>query len=592
MDLIGNTISMVNGAFTNSTQATLIRKLTFYVTTAREFFLLNNHNTRNDVDNTSKEFIKYDPNGYKCCEQNDYLELRSPVPFELDINWDDDSEIEHVVATKSDSFYHVRWYSYDSDYYKKYTGNGTDGKKDELVPSWAFRNHIFQGTKKEHVVTMTFTKGYIDWIFAYYIRFGKYPLFEVPELTTIDTSECPCDVINTDRFLYCPNLTTLGLRDSIRSKYDKYPDSIWQLTKLENLYIGSMVSDRNADNNGIRNIVKLKNLVNFTIDSGVDRYIKEFNELPNIRNIKISQRSNISTVKTMFSKDGITKINPNLHQLNPLSCWQDDTYNDMDIVTGTCLNEIEDLSHIKNLPTFFQIPKGKKLVIPEWMDRTFNFNYLDWGKIFGQDRIDGKPTTIDLGIESLYEHTKQFGYNQNYVDGPYKGKRNPWYNLKLIAYSQRQPVSYRPTGIYQEPTGFEKGVSDGNPTTPMEMLYVLVNNYKWTCIIPPKISINTNPGETLKPASISLATIEDEAINDNTLEYVEYNTDEKNEIDGRILLIKDSNVIDVIEGDLSHTSVLVPNDVDIISFKTEDEAKEYCNKEGYNILLPNKNRWV
>lgn len=581
MDLIGNIIPMVNDACTNSTQTTLVRKLIFYVTTAREFFLLNTHGSHGNVDNTSKEYIKYDPNGYHCCENNDYLELRSPVSFELDIDWDDDSEIEHVVATKSDSFYYVRWYSYDSDYYRKYTGNGTDGQKDILIPNWAFRNHIFQGTKKEHEVTMTFTKGYIDYIYAYYLSFGKYPLFKVPELTTINTAQCPCDVINTDKFLYCPNLTTLGLRSVVSSKYDKYPNSLWQLTKLKNLYIDSFVSDRNVDNNGIRNIVKLKNLVNLTIHGGVDRYIKEFNELPNIRYIKISQDGDTSNVKTIFSKDGITKINPNLYQLNPLSGWQDNPDTDMDIVTGTCFNEIEDLSHITTLPTFFQIPKGKKIIIPEWMDRTFNFKSLDWGKIFGQDRIDKKPTTIDLGIESLYEHTKQFGYNQNYVDGPYKGKRNPWYNLKLTAYSQSQPVSYRPTGIYQKPTGFEKGVSDGNPSNPMEMLYVLVNNYKWTCIIPPEISIDTNPGETLEPASISLATIEDESINDNTLEYIEYNTDEKNEVDGRILLIKDSNVTDVIEGDLFNTSVLIPNDVDIISFKTEDEAKEYCNEEGY-----------
>lgn len=581
MDLIGDIIPMVNGACTNSTQTTLVRKLTFYVTTAREFFLLNTRGSHGSVDNTSKEYIKYDPNGYNCCDSNDYLELRSPVSFELDINWDDNSEIEHVVATKSGSFYYVRWYSYDSDYYRKYTGNGTDGQKDVLIPNWGFRNHIFQGTKKEHVVTMTFTKGYIDYIYAYHLSFGKYPLFEVPELTTIYTQECSCNVINTDRFLYCPNLTTLGLRSVISSKYDKYPNSLWQLTKLKNLYIDSFVSDRNADNNGIRNIVKLKNLVNLTMYNGVDRYIKEFNELPNIRYIKISQSDDKSNIKTIFSKDSITKINPNLYQLSPLSIWQDDTDTDMDIVTGTCFNEIEDLSHITVLPTFFQIPKGKKIIIPEWMDRTFNFKSLDWGKIFGQDRIDRKPTTIDLGIGSLYEHTKQFGYNQNYVDGPYKGKRNPWYNLKLTAYSQSQPVSYRPTGIYQEPTGFEKGVSDGNPTSPMEMLYVLVNNYKWTCIIPPETPINTNPGETLKPDSISLTTIEDEAINDNTLEYVEYNTDEKNEVYGRILLIKDSNVTDVIEGDLFNTSVLIPNDVDIISFKTEDEAKEYCNEEGY-----------
>ena len=434
MDLIGDIIPMINGACTNSTQTTLVRKLTFYVTTAREFFLLNTHGSHGSVDNTSKEYIKYDPNGYNCCDNNDYLDLRSPVSFELDINWDDNSEIEHVVATKSGSFYYVRWYSYDSDYYKKYTGNGTDGQKDILIPNWAFRNHIFQGTKKEHVVTMTFTKGYINYIYAYYLRFGKYPLFEVPELTTIDTSECPCDVINTDRFLYCPNLTTLGLRSAISSKYDKYPNSLWQLTKLKNLYIDSFVSDKNADNNGIRNIVKLKNLENLTINDGVDRYIKEFNELPNIRYIKMSQRSDKSNVKTIFSKDGITKINPNLYNLNPLSCWQDDTDTDMDIVTGTCFNEIEDLSHITEIPNFFQIPKGKKIIIPEWMDRTFNFKHLNWDKIFGQDRIDKKPTTIDLGIGSLYEHTKQFGYNQNYVNGPYKGKRNPWYNLKLTAY--------------------------------------------------------------------------------------------------------------------------------------------------------------
>ena len=36
-----------------------------------------------------------------------------------------------------------------------------------------------------------------------------------------------------------------------------------------------------------------------------------------------------------------------------------------------------------------------------------------------------------------------------------------------------------------------------------------------------------------------------------------YNTDEKNEVDGRILLIKDSNVTDIIEGDLFNTSVPV-----------------------------------
>ena len=66
--------------------------------------------------------------------------------------------------------------------------------------------------------------------------------------------------------------------------------------------------------------------------------------------------------------------------------------------------------------------------------------------------------------------------------------------------------------------------------------------------------------------------------NYNTL--TEYEADTNKPVN-TVCFIKDSNVTDVIEGDLFNTSVLIPNDVDIISFKTEDEAKEYCNEEGY-----------
>lgn len=45
-------------------------------------------------------------------------------------------------------------------------------------------------------------------------------------------------------------------------------------------------------------------------------------------------------------------------------------------------------------------------------------------------------------------------------------------------------VSKRPTGVYQEPIGYLQGSNNGTPSTPMEMLYVLVNQYKWTARIP------------------------------------------------------------------------------------------------------------
>ena len=41
----------------------------------------------------------------------------------------------------------------------------------------------------------------------------------------------------------------------------------------------------------------------------------------------------------------------------------------------------------------------------------------------------------------------------------------------------------RPTGTYQQPTGFVMGSNNGSPTSPMEMIWVLVNQYKWKIIV-------------------------------------------------------------------------------------------------------------
>ena len=37
----------------------------------------------------------------------------------------------------------------------------------------------------------------------------------------------------------------------------------------------------------------------------------------------------------------------------------------------------------------------------------------------------------------------------------------------------------RPSGMYQQPSGFVLGSNNGTPTTPMEKIWVLVNQYKW-----------------------------------------------------------------------------------------------------------------
>lgn len=579
MDLIGDIIPQINGYCTNTTQATLVRKITFYVTTAREFFLLNTHGAHPTSDQTVKEYINFDPNGYVCCVENDYLDLRSPVPFELDINWDDGTDIDHVVATKSGNYYYVRWYSANSDYYKKFTGNGTDGQKDQMIASFGFKNHIFEGTKKEHTVTMTFTEGYIDYIYCYYINFGKYPLIEVPEMKIINTNECPCDVVNTDRFLYCSNLEHLGLRGIASTKYSKFPDSLWQLTNLKNLWIDSFVNNTDCDTNGIRNISKLKNLQQVTLHGCCDRYPKEMSDIPSLAYVKITNIFSKNLADNFFKKDGITSLPSNITQLIIGSCWSDDQASDNNYCFLPQLDDIEDLSKITSLGNYYQVPKGNDTVLPDYLDRVFNLKTLECAKVYGNDSTTS--TTIDLGISAFYERAKKYGYNSTYADGDYKGKRNPWYGMRFNGYSQSQPVNHRPSGTYQAPEGFEKGVSDGTPGSAMEMIYVLVNNYKWTFVIAPEAgNVNTNPGETIKPQSISLDNIEE--IESDITDTIDYETNPI-EVKGRILIDDGNGNYDVIEGDMNGTDILTPDEVTTIGFESEDILNEYCSENSIEL---------
>lgn len=69
------------------------------------------------------------------------------------------------------------------------------------------------------------------------------------------------------------------------------------------------------------------------------------------------------------------------------------------------------------------------------------------------------------------------------------GKRNQFYGLYLSMYLAANPVDKRPSGVLQAPSGFIKGQSNGSPSTPMEMVYVLMNNYGWRFSMAPEASV-------------------------------------------------------------------------------------------------------
>ena len=56
-------------------------------------------------------------------------------------------------------------------------------------------------------------------------------------------------------------------------------------------------------------------------------------------------------------------------------------------------------------------------------------------------------------------------------------------NVRLEITTSSVGQTPRPTGTYQAPSGYVQGSSNGTPASVMEMLYVLVKQYRWTCVI-------------------------------------------------------------------------------------------------------------
>lgn len=170
---------------------------------------------------------------------------------------------------------------------------------------------------------------------------------------------------------------------------------------------------------------------------------------------------------------------------------------------------------------------------------------------------DSTSNTIDKAISEIYDKAIRNGYSQTYDFGEYVGKRNPWYNLKLILW-RSGTANARPSGTYQAPSGFELSISNGNPASAMEMLYVLANNYKYTITINPKNGSKTP--ETLEPEEISVSSLEELELLDN--EEIEY-TEESFEDSTYSEIIENGKVVSIIDGDLTGAEVLTTQDINI-----------------------------
>ena len=213
-----------------------------------------------------------------------------------------------------------------------------------------------------------------------------------------------------------------------------------------------------------RRFSEWKNLTEFNFNwCNIPSYDPAFNSIPAVYINIVSDRNNIPVFDEV---DKVGDDKAGVAFMGNGSSWKQD-------LVGGKLNKIQQAYCSSST-----VPVDD---LPDYLYEIREFriwNLCDGGRFINtQERAD-------TFVNTFYDKMMSWDYitmSQTASDG----NRNQFYKLTLDLYTAVAPTNKRPSGVYQAPDGFVKGVSNGNPTTPMEKVYVLTNNYGQTWILAP-----------------------------------------------------------------------------------------------------------
>lgn len=246
--------------------------------------------------------------------------------------------------------------------------------------------------------------------------------------------------------------------------WSNWPESFLNMKDLRYFGCNNIFNFGDDPDSNWRRFSEWKNLTNFNFNwCNIPSYDPAFNSIPAKGISIISDRNNIPVFdevdKVGDDKTGVTFMGGG-------SSWKQD-------LAGGKLNKIHNTYCYSSV-----VPVDD---LPDWLYEVREFRIWtlsDYGKFINtQERAD-------TFVNTFYDKIMSWSYitmSQTASDG----NRNQFYKLTLDLYTSAAPTNKRPSGVYQAPEGFVKGVSNGNPTTPMEKVYVLTNNYGQTWVLAP-----------------------------------------------------------------------------------------------------------
>lgn len=451
--------------------------ITFFTKGKYAFRGVNRNDTTDDVPDPI-----LDGNNY-----NETIGFYSNVPGMCEVDWGDGSKEQFpFVKARNGSIYgqyRLMFRRRDISYRKNPDSHPwwfykEDGS--EYVPA---PNHAYDdGMDKERVISMSFTND-VTVMESHRIMMVGFPILDMPSLINIIIN-IPGDRTITDipkdRIMRSVNIERITLSEFGVDTLTSIPEDWNRLTKLKGLNLSNSIDFSDTEASDIRKLPSMwPNLEILNLAGGrVRLYPKEWLSFNNLKELYLNPGWATSSFdpNTCPAMDEVDKINSSLKIFDHINRWHGPVVSWHPYMSGKGLGNIEridaSLSYsnidVSNLPDYI------------YEMRSMNSFYMH--------RNLSTQGRCDTFISTLYERVMGFDY-LTMSSSASDGKRNQFYGLYLSMYSASNPDDKRPSGVLQAPSGFIKGQSNGSPSNPMEMVYVLMNNYGWRFSMAPEASV-------------------------------------------------------------------------------------------------------
>lgn len=395
---------------------------------------------------------------------NRNLDISSSKPGFVNVDWGDGTKEQYLLVRNGGS-YRIIFRSLDIEWRKNPDASTWWFKKEDGSQYVPIPPHKY-GSIQRREVTMKFSNVIdrdfkMDGIVLY-----EFPLMNMPDISYLHMARSVLKNgdIPYDRISKSVNLKNIQMGSFYhQGTWSNWPEGFLNMKDLKYFGCNSVFNFADNPDSNWRRFSEWKDLTEFNFNwCNIPSYDPAFNSIPAVSISIISDRNNIPVFdevdKVGDDKAGVTFMGGG-------SSWKQD-------LVGGKLNKIHNTYCSSSV-----VPVDD---LPDWLYEVREFRI--WTLRDG--RFINTQERADTFVNTFYDKIMSWSYitmSQTASDG----NRNQFYKLTLDLYTSAAPTNKRPSGVYQAPEGFVKGVSNGNPTTPMEKVYVLTNNYGQTWVLAP-----------------------------------------------------------------------------------------------------------